>query len=361
MPPSYKPIQVQAPQGLTADAFATPSLSWEDASKTQALLRAQQISNEANQLQLEERQRQEEDKQRIRDALQTNFGGEWAGLNPVNPDEAYQLAQKVAIESGDWQTAMTIEKAGKGGALSPGQRQLFQSSLGIEIPADATAQDLNTLAALQKAQTYAQQVSDPKIAKLRDLNAILAEQRATGNQIRPATAAQSGKVAAANSFIGQMDNLEQTYLPYVAENRAERFLTKAANPNSAEFRMQAELDLAAKSAALALEDRVTDKDFETIQKITLINDLDTPATVLDKMRRLKEYIYRRANEDVSAATANGFNVSGLRNPQSLQIPRAGTINVPNPEATPPLANYGLPRRADGRPLSREEFMAQRGQ
>ena len=347
MPPTYKPLTtaggLTGAPGIPAEVFAPPpNRSFDQVLAEQALLRAQAA-------QAAEQERKIADQDALRTTLQQKFGPQQDGTTPqFDPDSALQIAQTYAIQSGDLNTALAIEKTQRERKesslpLTESQMQLFGPALPGPIPPGTTTKDLALLGALQRTKGYVDQVNDPKLARNRDLNAILMEQRATGTQVRAPTAAQVDEAGAANAFNRYMDNINQIYAPYLSENRAIRFLEAAANPNSAEARMFQELNLAAKQAALSLEARVTDRDFEVIQDIITPNKLDTNETILDRMYRLKQFVAIRREEKLNAMQAGGFNTRGLTD-------IVNTYKPTNPGSS------ALPRNPDGSALTREQFM-----
>lgn len=328
MAPGYKPLTgaggLQGAPNLPAEIFKPPQFqSIEDYDRAQAVLLAQELANQQNEIALQERQRIADEQATIRESIKNQY----AGQEEFDPRVGLETAQRIAMQNGDYVTALNIEKTIKERSgnqpLTPSQRTLLAPMFEGGIPEGVSPSDLQLYGALQRGNVYADQVHDPLLAENRRINAILAHQRATGSQVRPPSAAQTAKIGAGDAFLAQMDDVEQTYIPYISENRGERFLANAVNPNSAAYRLSKELDLAAKQAALALEDRVTDKDYEIIQDIIQVNDLDTMETVLDKMNRLKIFVQRRNEADLNSMEGGGFNTKGLRNRPSLMIPKAG--------------------------------------
>lgn len=358
MPPSYKPLAAGI-QGIPDEIFNTPSVSWEDAQKTQALLRAQELNNQANEISLAEKQRIINSQKQLRDAISSQYGG----MDPdsFDPDQALRTAEKLSFQTGDLDQALAIERARRehrAGVtpLSEVQRQFLMPSLnGQEIPEGITVQDLNLRAALERGNTYAQQVGIQANDPNRELNAETKRQRLLGEQIRPMTPSQVETLTEMNGLSGFVDNIKDRYLPYISENRGERFLDATVNPNSAAARMKGELDLIATQLAAAYNGkRLSDLDFKTMSKLVQVNDLDTMETVNDKLDRLKELMNLRKGNMLGALEQGRFNISGFKTPDSETIGTSGA-----PENLPPLANYSqgrIPRNPDGSVLTREQFM-----
>ena len=343
MAPTYKPLTsaggLTGAPGLPPEVFGAPQVrTIDDILREQEALRAQELANQSNEVMVAERQRIANEGEARRQAIRDQFGDQ--PTESFNPDEALSVIQRLSIQQGDLDTALAIERTQKerkgSAAYSPEERAILSKEFGYDLPEGISPSFANTLINLKGKNLYEQQINDPLLLKNREWNSILKEQQATGTQIRPPTSAQVAKFGAGDAFIQQMEDMEARYLPYISENRGERLLAAAVNPNSAAARLLGELNLAAKQAALSLEDRVTDQDYKTIQEIALPNDLDTMETARDRMARLKQFIRRRNDADLNAMQSGGFNTEGLRNRNQILIPRVGQ----GQESLPPLANYG---------------------
>lgn len=374
MPPVYKPLTsaggLTGAPGVPAEIFNEQALSLEDYERQNAQLRAQELANQSNEITVSQRQRAADQEAQLREALQSQYGGQ--DQSSFDPDAALQTAQRIALQSGDLDTALNIERITKerqqGTApLTPQQRQLFEQQTGEALPEGITVRDLTTLAGLQKANTYAQQVgiyaNDPN----RELRAQRLAKELTGEQLRPLNADQVNTLNELESFSGFVDNVKQRYLPYISENRAERFLAASVNPNSAAARLKSELDLVATQLAAAYNGkRLSDLDFQTMSKLVQVSDLDTMETVVDRLDRLKEFTDFRKGNFVETLGKGNFNVSNFRIPRvsaggagTAETPSAVAPVIPGAGQTPPLANYGVPRNPDGSKLTKEQFMALR--
>lgn len=332
MAPTYKPLPI--PSGLSAPPpvfTGTENLSFMDADAQWAQQRARELANQNNEVAVAEATRQAQEEKVYRDGLIQQFGTPDAnGVIPeFNPDDALQVAQRLALGQGDIDRALAIERATREHKansaldvpLDPATLAAYRQYM-PGLPDGATERMVQGINKVRGTSVYSDQVHDPRLARNRELNATLQEQRATGTQVRPLTPGQVAKLGAGNAFIKQMEDMEARYVPYISENRGARFLAIAANPNSAAARLQGELELAAKQAALSLEDRVTDQDFQTIREITKIQNLDTIETVLDRMARLKQFIQRRNDSDLELMQKHGFNTEERPLPGSFQIPKA---------------------------------------
>jgi len=388
-PPSYKPLTsaggITGAPGLPAEIFAPPAdVSFDAVLQMQAQQRAQELANQnadiqrqANELALAEKQRVVEENRQLREAIANSvtpqdpyadgsqvppvLGAEDQMTDKVgefDPTNALKTAQRIALQQGDLDTALNVQKGlntfsnSANRVLTPEEIASLQAQ-GLEVIDGETLAGARLKMALKNsnvsvARSDAVQKRFEENAPIRDLNETLLKQKTTGTQIRPATEAQVNKIGSSDAFIAQMDDLESRYIPNLSEDRGSRFIQKAANPNSPEARLQGELKLAAKQAALSLEDRVTDADYKMLEDITTIGDLDTNATVIDKMHRLKEFIKRRNASDLNAMEAGGFNSEGLKARKPFMIPKAGSGGG--------VTGGSVPRNPDGSVLSREQFM-----
>lgn len=334
--PAYKPLAVNV-QGSLPGVFDTAPNSFEEQRKQAEALQAQELANQINEVAAQKAQQNFDRETQLSEALKAQFGVQEDGTTPeFDPQSALKLAGSLAIQQGDIDTALNVEKATR--SYASNDRVLTDvEATQLDVPIGTS---LSVAKALLRARDLEQadaRFNDPTRVANRELDALLKDQRSTGTQIRPPTAAQVQKIGAGDAFIAQMDNMEQTYIPQISENRGARFLEAAVNPNSPEARLYGELNLAAKQAALSLEDRVTDQDFKTIQDIATPQKLDTNETIINRMARLKEFIQRRNAADLNAMEAGGFNASGLQNRQPFMIPKVGATggagNLSPEEAT----------------------------
>lgn len=164
MPPGYRPLQIPAAmQAPPPGVFDQQAITFSDAEKAQAILRAQELANQSNQISVQTKQQTFDDDQKLREALVAKYG---TGTESFNPDDALQVAQGLAAQTGNLDSMLAIERAQKerrgdsNVPLTATQRQLVQSQTGLEVPEGVTAKDLMTVAGLQKANTYAKSVNE---------------------------------------------------------------------------------------------------------------------------------------------------------------------------------------------------------
>jgi len=373
MPPSYKPLAAGI-QGIPEEIFNNPGITFEDAQKQQALARAQELSNQMqeqnvrkNEALIGEQQRQLQQESQLRDALVSQYGGGNVDMNSFDPDAALITAQKIALQNGDLNTAIAIEKtqrerrAGKAEAapLSDAQRELFQSQLGTQLPPGATMKDVNTLAALARTNAYTGIANDPLRARNRELNGILMEQRTTGSQIRPMTAPQVDQVNTLDEFSAKAENIVNTYMPYMTTNRGVRFLEAAVNPNSPEAGLNRELGLLAAILAKAHNSgALSDQDYDRALPLLKPEALDTNENIMFKVQRAMENNGVAKAVKLAGFQSGGFNVGGFTNKGGGQQPDLANYGAPQQQSLTPRQG-GVPLNPDGTPLSREQFMALR--
>lgn len=178
MPPVYKPLTsaggLTGAPGLPPEVFGAPqNLSIEDYDKQEALLLAQELANQQNEIKLQETQRVVNEQKQLRDAIASQYGG--ADTQSFDPDAALQTAQRIAIQTGDLDTALNIEKITKERnqgrtPLTPVQRQY------LGIPEDLeglTEKDVSLKGALDRGSIYGKSVEET-INKRSDNRASLA-------------------------------------------------------------------------------------------------------------------------------------------------------------------------------------------
>jgi hypothetical protein len=334
MAPTYKPLSFAMPQ------FEQP-VDFFTAEQAYAKQRATEIAQEAAQADAEMKTRKAEADQKLRGALVEQFGAS----GDYDPDTAFNIAKRVAAESGDLESMINIEKAQRERSttrapLDAQQRSFYEPILGRPIPEGTTMQDLTTGAALSKARTYADATdiyaSDPN----RQLRADKLAKELTGEQVQKLGADDAIQLGTLEEFGKKVDNVRETYMPYMAANRGERFLAAAANPNSAAARMKNELDLVATELAAAYNGkRLSDLDFKTMSKLVQYTDLDTTDTINDKFDRLKEFTGMKHDTMLESLNKARFNVSKFKPMLSVGNTPTSTV-VDNPQNSLPGSSQG---------------------
>lgn len=316
--PAYKPLAVNV-QGSLPGVFDTAAVDFGDAQKAAEALQAQELANQINEINAQKAQQAFDAENQLRESLKQQFGTQEDGTTPTfDPNAALETAMRLAGQQGDLDTMLNVTKAQR--TLS-GDRELTDvEAAQLNVPLGTTLSVARAMQRSRDLQLETDKFKDPLRVQNRELDATLKEQRSTGTQIRAPTEAMVNKIGASDAFDTYIQNIEDTYMPYVSENRGERFLARAVNPNSAEARLNNELQLAAKQAALSMEPRVTDQDYQIIANIATPNDLDTNETIIDRMHRLRQFVKTRIESDLNAADAGGYNVEGLKNRATFANP-----------------------------------------
>lgn len=340
-PAKYNPLPVSldaAPKGI----FDVQANDLTDYEKQNAALLAQQLANESNQMRVNETKRQLDDQAKLRNALAAQYGG--GDVTDFNPDEALRTAQRVALQQGDLDTALSIERTQRERSgespLTAAQMEFYQPIFGDrKIPQGITMKDLTTSSALNKANSYAQQVETQASDPNRVLNALLKQQDLTGEKIKELTPEQESTLNSFDSLSGMIDGIKQKYLPFISENRGIRFLDLTTNPNSPASRMQNELSLVTAEIAKAYNgSRLSDADIKVMAPLTQINNLDTLETVNDKLNRIKEIMNNKKISFISNLARGRVNTSGYGGPQLPLITRDLSGLLPRGAITQEAAN-----------------------
>ncbi|MBL0320545.1 MAG: hypothetical protein IPP74_14815 [Alphaproteobacteria bacterium] len=387
--------------GLLGQDFNTEAIDWNDEMKLQAALRAQALAEEQSQMQIDQakamnpmllRQSQQtldanqiklqdaQNEQEFKKALQMAMSAEpqqradqaanqissdiqaTADANGVapgqisplrNPEDAsaeararelakpsslpaqLDLGEGLALKYGMLDEAARLQNSKR---TAGGDRLLTDTELAqFGLPEGSTVQ---TLKADQAAKRLALGNKNSAIA---DRRTVTSE---TNTKIRQGTAPKGLTDSEVQSYNALDDlssltkNVKETYMPYISENRAERFLAAATNPNSAAARMQAELTLLTTQMAAAWNGkRLSDLDYKTMAPLTQINDLDTLETVSNKLDRLEQIASIRRDNLTSNLEKSGRNVDNFKVKKANRAP------------------FDVPRNADGSVLTKEQFQA----
>lgn len=146
----------------------------QDIMQMQALQRAQQLKTQQDEIATQQKQQAFDRQNQVREDIQSRFsdGGD------EDLDNALGIIQASALEAGDYETALSVEKSRrirKGDTpqpLTPQQRQLLSPLVG-DIPEGATTKDLDLYGSLLGKKAYTLQVGD-NIDKRQDMLQSLA-------------------------------------------------------------------------------------------------------------------------------------------------------------------------------------------
>jgi len=374
MAPGYKPIALGAlPAGLSSLFQVKAPLTLNNAIAEEETLQGVELQNQAREIQVAEAQRQESQNQRRRDLLTEKFGT----LSPdqFDPNEAFRVIQGLALQEGDSDTALNVERViserqyGRQGyqPLTEAQRQFLAPVLGNEIPEGITEKDVSLRSTLERGNIYGQQVAETKDKRQDGLQSLAPGGFTT--TIDPATGqgptVNDGKkftatVAAHSRINSDLDALEASFQ-----------VSGGNDPSHPEFQRQkailGDIMIALKEknnfgAALTVNEQMINNSGlpqvfsridsglgEAFAASGLGRD---PIEAVRNMRALlstdfdqQATIYKfqpKANNGLPAAQSG----------QSFRIPRANNQQ-------PVGSSSSLPKNSDGTALTREQFMALR--
>lgn len=382
MAPKYNPMQALAPTGIIAQDFNIQAQDFTDAEKIQAMLRAQELSNQQNEIAVQNNQQKFDNQNQLRDALKEQYGSLPEG-EQFDPSAALDKAREIAFGQGDLDTALNIERAQKerrGGAipLSENQRQFYGNALpGQEIPEGITAQDMNIYGALQRGNVYeqsARETADKRSDNLQSLapggfEAVIGE---NGQGPTPVDGKLFTATVRAHSRINSdLDSLEELL------GRGG-----ANDPTSVEFQrgkaLLGDIQIALKEkngfgAALAgNEERLNNSGLPVVmarEDVGLGDALVAAGLGRDPVDAIKTMRGMLSSDFDNQATiykfrpVGGTSLPAAQSGTSFRIPGGLSPEITNAlsaagagGAPPPLSNYGVPRNKDGSVLSREQFM-----
>lgn len=326
--PAYKPLAVNV-QGSLPGVFDTAAIDFQDAQKQAEALQAQELANQINEIAAQRAQQNFDDQNQLRESLKQQFGQQEDGTTPnFDPNAALETAMRLAGQQGDLDSMLNVTKAQR--TLS-GDRELTDvEAMQLGVPQGTT---LSVAKAMQRSQDLnleRARFDDPLRIQNRTLDATLKEQATVGGQIRPMRAPDAIQLGELEEFGKKVDNVRDTYMPYISENRGERFLAAAVNPNSAAGRMKNELDLIATELAAAYNgSRLSDLDFRTMSKLVNYGELDTLGTISDKFDRLKDFTSMKHDTMLESLEKANFNVSNFKAQGSDPITAgANSANAP---------------------------------
>ena len=320
-PPVYKPLTsaggLQGAPNLSPHIFGhveVPTLS--EVEQKQAALLAAELSNQNNQLTVDANQRKAAQEARIREALIAQYGQEGGGT--FDPQQALDTVARLSLEGGDVGGFLAAEKARDDRSqtnqpLSPEMREYYSGLFGKPIPEGSTMRDVKTSSDIVRGNAYQNQVGG-YLAGV-PTNIAWKQGQIDGTNKRGTTDAQEEKLISYASMASMTDNILERYEPHISENRGERFVSLAVNPNSAAARMQGELVILKREIAKAYNTgALSNADVEDFEPLTTIGNLDTMATVKDKLLRVRELMQIRKGIALSVMQGANRNVSAFTNP-----------------------------------------------
>jgi hypothetical protein len=338
MAPAYKPLALGAfPAGLSS-LFQEEAITLNDALKEAEGIQSQELANDINQVRAEEIQRQAAQEEKRRTVLQEKFGNLEPGVE-FDPDEALRTAQRLALQDGDLDTALSIERTQRSRrtdqAYGDEERALIANELGYDLPAGVSPGLVNTLMNIRGKNTYAQQVGDPLLRRNRELNAEIKEQDITGTRRKPLSDTQLDRITANDDFIDGVNDtraiLNNAEPGAFSALKAGKITDLYKDPNSDAYRLYARLELLKKQVA-----RMNDSGALTQLDVEMFAPLTYGSPIYDS----KESIAARLNDLEAYAAKKRENVienneRAYRNVDNFKIPKAS----PPPDLTEEEAAY----------------------
>jgi len=353
----------------------------QDIESTQQNMESQAMRNQITAMDLEKRQRSAEQEKAMADQLAAQFGS--AAPGQFNEDEALATIKRLAYQAGDRTAILEIERiensrrdprAGMG-PLTQVQRDFFAPVLGGQIPDSVTQEDLLLREKLQASQRRAtdelltpqeaayygvdvgttkeslrlrqgqqrlnlqtsyqegidRRYDDPVRKNLRELNAILTYQKATGTQVKQPAPAQIDQIVGMLDIQGTLEDVANRYFPELPEDRAIRWSEAKVNPNSAIARLVNEINLVTYALAAAFNGkRISESDYTYMAPLVTPQPLDTLATIQDKFLRVSEYANRRNLNFTNVLEGLGYNLQEFGSGRNI-APTADLSGVSPPE------------------------------
>lgn len=381
MPPykQYEPLPVTNYEGIPKELFNTPPVDYQQkynqALQAKQALEAQQLNNQAVQLSVEARQRQAAYEKAQAEALSAQFGG----LNPqeFDADKALQTAQRIAIQSGDLDNALAIEKATRDRANSD-YLLVGEEAKRLGVPEGTPLSVARTLQRQQEITDINTRFSDPAREKSRIYGAERARQVVEGDTRSQLPVAERGKLQSAEGAKASINKV-LTLLPELdigALNalKSGKVTDLYKDPGSVAYRTYANLSLLKKQVARMNDSgALTELDVEMFAPLTEGSPVyDDPQSLAMRMSDLMEYIDTKVESVLSTNEKAGANVKAFRtgqvpapvpNYEELSAPVERLAGQPNPQSTPsgPPVPQGLtPEEQAYKEQHKAKLRAQRG-
>lgn len=387
MAPIYKPLTsaggITGAPGLPAEVFAPPGrMTFDDAQKAEAILRAQQLANQSNEIKVGSQQA-------IHDALTQQYGPDaQQSQQEFNPQEALQTAQRLALQSGDIDTAINIERSrssfqnSSNRQLSPEEVQSLQAQ-GLDVIEGETLAGARLKMALKNsmnsmARADAVQGRFDELAPIRQLDGTLKYQKATGTEFQKVSdtaLSQLENADGALQSIGAVGGLLSQLDPgALSALRAGQITDIYKDPGSPAYRMYARLELLKKQVARMNDSgALTELDVSMFQPLTVGSPIyDDANSVAQRMNDLAGYIAAKQQSVIKRNEQGYRNMDRFKDPNYNTSGQSGSFMIPNVNAqgdqapgsqvpgagaSPPLANYGAPIRTAEENAYKEQYKA----
>ena len=404
MPPSYKPQSVAIPAGVIGESFNNSGTDFEKALAVAQALEAQGLNNDSVEISVAERQRKADEDKQLRDALIAKFGVKQQDVAPpivapmdpttgtpmdpaqaqapqtpqaepqnFDPIEGYKLAQQIAMQQGNLSAAAEASRAQK--ALQGGSQDRLLTdveAMQLDVPPGTPLSVANSMLRARGIEGIQSRFDDPSLAKARDLNVTLKNQRATGTQFQNIGGPELTKIQSSEGAlvsVGEVNGLVEQLDPgALSALKAGKVTELYKDPGEPAYRMYATLDLLKKQVARMNDSgALTQLDVDMFAPLTVGSPIyDSQESLKQRMDDLARYIAKKKEIIIST------NERAFRNMDRFKDP-AWQNGQPAPDAAPDVAGAvergagtaqvagsgKLPRNPDGSVLTREQFMALR--
>lgn len=369
MPPDYKPLSVTGGMGgATPSRFAESPVSFDDASKAAMALRAQEIVNQSKELQFAEQQRQVAQQDKLRNTLIDQYSGQ--EQVEFKPEEALGLAQQIALEGGDLDTALNIEKTKRANRsyqpYSDEQRAILSRELGYELPEGVDSKFVSSLTGIQGKRFYKEAMDNTEKNRLRNIQKNIPG----GHEITDPSDPPSEKMATDYKMTLKGVNEAENILSQLEQAMKDYGPDAISGPGPVVQRsLISQLTTLLKGPSFDnMGANFTDPEIRLLMA-------QMPRLISSPNVSLGQYLVEAglgrdpfvALEGLKTRIRNARNISSRLNKiRPKQVSSEGGANFALPDANqePSLVNYGgspgrkLPRNPDGSPLSREQFYEQ---
>jgi len=319
MPPQYQPLPVTNYEGIPKELFNQPRVDfnaeYNKALSAKQALEAQQLNNQSVQLSVADKQRQADYEKAQAEALMAQFGG----ANAVNfdPDAALQTAQRIAIQSGDLDNALAIERVTRERANSD-YVLMGEEAKRLGVREGTPLPVYRAMQRQQELNDINTRFSDPAREKARIYGAERARQVVEGDTRSQLPVPERGKLqsgeGAKQSIETVVSLLPQLDVGALNALKSGKVTDLYKDPGSPAYRMYAQLDLLKKQVARMNDSgALTELDVEMFAPLTVGSPIyDSPESIAARMADLMDYIDAKPESVLSTNEKAGVNVSSFR-------------------------------------------------
>lgn len=364
MPPSYKPRPI--PQGmLPQDLFQSDGMmSLDQAQALHAQERARELALEAQEMNFEEKQRLLAQEEAQREKLKAEFGPRPDGTEPeFDPDKAWNIVEKLAIQNGDIKTATEVARARR--ILREERILTDEEAITMGVPPGTTLQVAHAMLRAKDLNDRQSRFFDPTQSQIRDQNLTLKEQQATGTQYQKISDSELTKIQSSEgsmATIGEVNSLLDQLDPgALSALKAGKVTDLYKDPGSPAYRMYANLDLLKKQVARMNDSgALTQLDVEMFAPLTAGSPIyDSKESVRQRMDDLARYISRKKQSVIET------NEKAYRNMDRFKDSEVGLDVAPDSFKIPTTSGAGnagglTPEEAAYKEQYKQKLRAQRG-